>query len=58
MTEKHYAHLAPSYVADAVRASPECRVTNIYRGTGGRKKLERDYPSLMVILSASGCRHL
>jgi hypothetical protein len=25
MTEKHYAHLAPSYVADTIRAFPDAR---------------------------------
>jgi hypothetical protein len=42
MTERHYAHLAPNYVADTIRAnfprllpSPPTRVVMVRRGRAG-----------------------
>jgi hypothetical protein len=46
MTEKHYAHLAPSYVADTIRThfpmlgiAPDAKITSMKpRGHGNRRE--------------------
>jgi hypothetical protein len=49
MVERHYGHLAPSYIADAIRAAapnfgikPERKVVSIDAGSRGRRAADGD----------------